>query len=82
MPAAVFSGANAPAATDFASVMVVFGSVSDVRLSHGVAAEADIAHIIAKGNAMSTREVVFMAAILDQTHQGRPGWHSPLVSRI
>ena len=64
MPTADFSGENAPAATDFASVIVAFGIESDVRRSHGVAAEADIAHIIANGNAISTRQVVFMAAIL------------------
>ena len=35
-----FSGMNAPAATDAASVMVVFGSLSDARLSHDWAAVA------------------------------------------
>jgi len=51
-----FSGTNDPAGIDFATEMVVFGSFSDERLSHVVAAETGRAQAVATQTKTTDRE--------------------------
>src|SRR5436309_1192958 len=79
-PPGADGGTNAPAATDCAIVIVVSGTRSDARFSHGVAALAgDVKPTAANTRTESVWFAVFMSPpdSPDLYHIGQPAGHSP-----